>query len=245
MQLIIFDLDGTLVHSDRRDSLFFAQTYEHIYQKPFPTIDWTQYPHVTDTSIFQSVIAQHFDRDPEADEIDFFQQHYLSLLENGRQQTPHHFQSIPGATVMMARLHAAPDQFRTCLATGGWSAPASVKLRHVGLFSERFPIHAADGKLTREAILLEAIEHAGGRTAFSKIVYIGDAEWDVTTTRNLQLDFVGIRREGDFEALLQAGASHVLKNYLDLASFLYALQHATPPAPTAYATKKLSFEDCA
>lgn len=245
MHLIIFDLDGTLVHSDRRDSNYFAQAYEAIYQKPFPTIDWTKYPHVTDTSIFQSVVAQHFERTPTPDEIAVFQQHYIGLLEAGRRQMPEHFKTIPGAPAIMAHLHAAPDQYRTCLGTGGWHAPARIKLRHVGLLSDRLSIHAADGKTTREAILLEAIETAGGREKFSKIVYIGDAEWDVTTTRNLQLDFVGIRWRGDREVLREAGATQVIENFLDPDVFFQALHLATPPADLQEHARKLSFEDCA
>ncbi len=245
MHLIIFDLDGTLVHSDRRDSNYFAQAYETIYQQPFPTIDWTKYPHVTDTSIFNTVVAQHFDRSPTSDEIAFFQQHYINLLEEGRQLMPEQFQSIPGAPALMAHLHAAPDQYRTCLATGGWQAPARVKLRHVGLLSDRLGIHGADGKMTREAILSEAIEAAGGAHQYAKIVYVGDAEWDVTTTRKMQLDFVGIRWRGDREVLQQAGASQVIENFLDLDAFFRALHLATPPADFQPSAKKLSFEDCA
>ncbi len=245
MHLIIFDLDGTLVHSDRRDSNYFAQAYESIYQKPFPTIDWTKYPHVTDTTIFQSVIHQHFERSPADEEVTVFQQHYIALLEAGRRQSPEHFQSIPGAQTMMAHLHAAPEQYRTCLATGGWQAPAAVKLRHVGLLSDRLGIHGADGKVTREAILNEAIANAGGPERYTKIVYVGDAEWDVTTTRNLQLDFVGIRWRGDTAVLQEAGATQVITNFLDLDVFFQALQAATPPAELQGNARKFSFEDCA
>ncbi|NUO01363.1 MAG: HAD family hydrolase [Saprospiraceae bacterium] len=245
MHLIIFDLDGTLVHSDRRDSNYFAQAYETIYQRPFPTIDWTRYPHVTDTSIFQSVVAQHFERSTTPEETTVFQQYYMDLLEEGRRQMPDHFQTIPGAPAMMARLHDMPDQYHTCLATGGWHAPAKIKLQHVSLLTDRLPIHAADGKITRESILSEAIETAGGADKFAKIVYIGDAEWDVTTTRNMQLDFVGIRWRGDREVLREAGATQVIENFLDLEAFFQALHLATPPAELQEYVKKLSFEDCA
>ena len=35
MPLIIFDVDATLVYSNKLDSKAFAQTYEDIYQLPF------------------------------------------------------------------------------------------------------------------------------------------------------------------------------------------------------------------
>ena len=53
---------------------------------------------------------------------------------------------------------------------------------------------ARNGVFTREAIIQEAIGHAQqDMQQIDRIVYIGDAEWDVITTRNLQIPFVGIR----------------------------------------------------
>ena len=79
--LVIFDIDGTLVYSNKIDSQCFAQTYQRIYGLEFPTIDWTKYPHVTDTTIFKTVIRQHFDRAAEAEEMVEFQHEYVALLE--------------------------------------------------------------------------------------------------------------------------------------------------------------------
>ena len=51
--LIIFDIDGTLVYSNKVDSKCFSETYQQIYGEPFPSIDWRVYPHVTDHTIFR------------------------------------------------------------------------------------------------------------------------------------------------------------------------------------------------
>ncbi len=39
MILVIFDVDGTLVFSEKKDSQAFADTYQMVYNRPFPTID--------------------------------------------------------------------------------------------------------------------------------------------------------------------------------------------------------------
>ncbi|MEZ4935868.1 MAG: hypothetical protein R2788_27500, partial [Saprospiraceae bacterium] len=57
----------------------------------------------------------------------------------------------------------------------------------------------------------------------------GDAIWDVQTTSNLSLNFIGIRREGDVEVLLQAGATTVLQDFSDHDQFMKAVYTATPP----------------
>lgn len=243
MFLVIFDVDGTLTHSDRRDSYCFAQTYEHIYQKAFPTIDWTQYPHVTDTSIFSTLIKNHFDREVLSEEVAHFQQHYIRLLQENRRHAPHHFQEIPGARAMMQQLQAMPQQFQISIATGGWQLPARVKLDHVGILNPALRVHGADGKLVREAILSEAIEQAGGYSAFERIVYVGDAEWDVATTRNMQLDFVGVRRSGDLQVLESLGAKQVITDFQHIEAFFFALNEASVP-DFPKAVGKLSFEDC-
>lgn len=228
--LILFDVDGTLVCStNRQDSLSFATAYKDIYQRPFPTIDWHQYPHVTDKTIIQTVITSEFQRAIDPKEIKIFQNHYLSLLEAKRKQNPEHYCEVPGARKTMEWLLHQND-FNVGIATGGWVKPAEVKLTHAGIPFGDFPISGADGQTTREEIIHQALHFAReGGTHFDKIVYVGDALWDVQTTRNLQMDFVGIRRRNDLDILTAAGAQTVLQNFLDRDQFLEAIFASKPP----------------
>lgn len=230
MKLLIFDVDGTLVQSvERADSKCFAATYEAIYGKPFPTIDWHQFPHVTDTTILQTVIRDHFGRKLRDEEKQTFEQKYMDLLRHKRREQPQHFTEVAGARALIHRVLSMPDAL-VAIATGGWRKTAHIKMQHVGIPSQAFWVSGADGKTTREAIIEESLEIAHRiEKRFSKIVYIGDAPWDVTTTRNMQLDFVGIRRRGDREVLAELGARYVLQNYLDQEAFLEALESAEPP----------------
>lgn len=231
MVLVIFDIDGTLVYSNKIDSLCFAQTYEQIYQRPFPTIDWRAYPHVTDTTIFGTVIQKHFGRSPKQEEVEYFQERFVTMIEAKRQTNPEEFKEVPGAKLLIEKLLTL-DHFALGIATGGWHRPAQTKLQFVGIPYDQLLLSAADGKVTREAIINEVVNHPSHeRITFDKVVYIGDAIWDVTTTRNLQMDFIGIRRQNDKHHLLEAGATIVLENYLDQHQFLDAIQIATPPRP--------------
>ena len=231
MILIIFDVDGTLVYSERRDSRSFAATYELLYGRPFPTIDWHYFPHVTDTTIFGTLIREHFQRDHTESEVEYFQQFYLSRLDENRRLRPRHYCEVPGARDTWERL-CRDKNFVLGVATGGWSRPARIKLAHVGITTEPHLLSGADGKATRDDILQEVIDrarHTYGR--FERIVYVGDAGWDVVTTRRMQLNFVGIRYQHDLHLLQQAGASHVLPNYQDFDAFLQAVHEATTPIP--------------
>lgn len=227
--LIIFDVDGTLVYSNRVDSRCFALTYEQLYGKPFPSIDWTKYPHVTDTNIFATAIRQHFDRAVTVAETEAFQQAFVDLLEQRRREAPEEFHLVPGARDTVYRLLEDPH-YELGIATGGWERPAQIKLEHVGLPWPSMLLHGADGRQRREEIL-QAVQQAADRqySNIERIVYIGDAIWDVTTTRNLNMPFVGIRRGGDREILLRAGATEVIADYRDFEGFLRSVREALPP----------------
>lgn len=227
--LIIFDVDGTLVYSNRIDSQCFATTYQSIYKQPFPSIDWRRFPHVTDHTIFKTAIKEHFEREVTEEEIHEFQNQFVGLLEQKRESDPGEFLAVPHARNAIVQLLDSPE-FVVGIGTGGWSRPAHLKLRHVQIPVDELYVSAADGKETREAILEEVIVNATSHhSSFDKIVYIGDAVWDVQTTRNMSLDFIGIRREGDLHVLHELGATQVLQDYSNHDLFLDAIRSATPP----------------
>lgn len=227
--LVIFDIDGTLLHSNGIDSHCFAQTYEAQFGRPFPSIDWSTYPHVTDHVIFNTVIQQHFGRSAKPADIQRQQQHFVQLLETRRQTCPTDFKEVRGAVTAVQHL-LTQDAYEVGIATGGWQAPAHVKLRHLGFPIHRFYDSYADNKHSREAILSEALGKATqAHPNIEHVVYIGDALWDVQTTRNLAMNFIGIRHQNDVDVLRAAGATTVLQDFRDLSLFERLLEAATPP----------------
>jgi len=167
--LVIFDVDDTLLNSMRMDSQSFATTFENRYGQALPTIDWSTYPHVTDTTIFNTAYSRVHGQDPSKDEV----------IE----------------------------------------------------FRKQFVIHAsyADNKVTREAILTESQDLALAVHGNLRTVYLGDAIWDIRTTRNLNMDFIGIRHRGDAEVLESQGATQVISDYRNVQGFLQMVDQATPP----------------
>ncbi|AEE48662.1 HAD family hydrolase [Haliscomenobacter hydrossis] len=229
MTLILFDVDGTLIYSERRDSRCFAQTYTDLYGKPFPSIDWRQYPHVSDTTIFAKVIQDHFNRAVQAEEVAAFKQLYGERLRHLRTQNPEHYREVPGAAQAVIQLLEHPA-YLVAVATGGWKESAEIKMQHVGIPSDHFWVSGADDKYTREEILNEAT--AAVKNVYpqvQRVVYVGDAVWDVHTTRNLDMDFLGIRHTHDHEILLNLGATQVISNFLDFELFIRAIEAAAPP----------------
>lgn len=225
---IIFDIDGTLLYSNKIDSQCFADTYLDIYKTPFPTIDWQKFPHVTDDTILKTAIRDQFQREVEVAEMEDFKQAFVDLINEKRKIVPEEFREIPFSKITVDKL-LADERFEVGIGTGGWLKPAQVKLKHVGIPHHRLPMGTADGNPTREDIINGVIDKAKKQFSFNDIVYIGDARWDVKTTRNLNMKFIGIRRNGDHDFLKNLGATHVLSDFSDYEKFLHAIENATPP----------------
>lgn len=228
-KLIIFDIDGTLLYSNKIDSQCFADTYEKVYQSKFPTIDWSKFPHVTDDTIFKTVIQNHFQREATTEEMHQFQNEFVAAIQLKREEQPHEFKEVPNARKTIEHL-LANDVYEVGIATGGWRRPAMVKLDHIGIPTSELHMSFADGNPTREDIIRGVFQQTDAKKmSFEKIVYVGDAIWDVQTTRNMNLPFIGIRRAGDEHFLKQFGAETVIKDYKDVDLFMSSIERSKVP----------------
>ncbi len=224
MIFVIFDIDGTLVHSNKIDSQCFADSYTTVFERPFPSIDWRDYPHVTDDTIFGTVFKNQFSRSPLDSEKQAFKDHFVANILTARQRDPSAFNEVPGARPMMEAL-SKDDRYRVGIATGGWQAPAQVKLNFVGIDFAEIPAGYADGNPTRPDIINTAINQ--GKALYgepTKIVYVGDAIWDLTTCREMKIPLIGIRVRGDLDFFKEKGLEYVFTGYEDLSAFQRAVE---------------------
>lgn len=212
--LYLFDIDGTLLYSDKRDSQCFADSYGTIFGRSFPTIDWTRFPEVTDHVIFRTAFHDHFNRHPSEEEKTVFEQHYTAALTQVRGEEPRAFPEVPGAVAYWRRLEDDPEAVLG-VATGGWRLPQSIKLAHIGLPAPPPYAGFADGMHSRVDVLQSAIDLARGHHPIDRIVYFGDAVWDVTTCRKMDIPLVGVRRRGDHHRLTDLGLEHVITDFTD------------------------------
>jgi len=225
--LIIFDIDGTLLHSNKIDSLTFKRVFEATFGFKMQSIDWHDYPHCTDTSILGAVFDREGIARPSAMRVEAFKDEYVRQLEQGRLEQPADFMEVAGARDTIQRL-MKDDKFEVGIATGGFRKPAHVKLKHIGVNPESLHDAYADGNEAREDILNEAIAKTK-HLPINRTVYIGDAVWDVQTTRNMNIPLIGIRIKGDIETLTSVGAKDVITDYRDYEGFLKLVEQAVVP----------------
>lgn len=204
----IFDIDGTLVESsDFEDELYVSAVRAVLGEVPIRE-DWSTYRHVTDTGILRQIMEEnHISEEARGEERRrgvrskfgaLVRQHFL----DGGACRP-----IEGAVDLLQNLRN-DDRYEVGIATGGWSHTARMKLEHAGFDLQHVVLASSDDSDERTAIMQKCL-HALGNS-FQRIVYAGDAEWDVRATRELGWHFIGVgpRLKGKCEHWVEDLSNH-------------------------------------
>jgi phosphoglycolate phosphatase-like HAD superfamily hydrolase len=232
MNLVIFDIDGTLTKTDLIDDICFVQALAHAHAITNVSTDWAGYSHTTDSAITLDIFKHQFGRAPEEAELLKLKSHFVHLLEDYRAKDSSLFAEIAGASSMLQRLNQEPE-WKVAVASGGWRVSAALKLKIAGIEVGDFPSAFADDGLSREEILQSAISKAERlyqQKHFARIVSVGDGVWEVRTARNLRFSFLGISAGIDAEKKLrQAGATHIIEDFTDYKQLVDYLTEAEVP----------------
>ena len=238
MDLVIFDIDGTLTDTNEVDETGFALAVTREFELTGFSTDWSNYEHCVDRFIVRELVQRHANRAVTDEELERFQQTFLRILRAAYAHAPEKFEQITGAAALLAHLRADANQ-AIVLATGGYRLTACFKLERAGLEVADLPCACADGGLSREEIIGIALARARAAykvDQFARIVSVGDGLWDVRTARNLNLPFVGVGRGAHAERLRAAGAHAVLPDFADVDAVLQVLASARVPASTPTTT---------
>lgn len=149
MQLVIFDIDGTLTNTNKVDADCFVRAFEefgifNINQ------NWQDYTHSTDTGITQHVFQKNLGRLPSQEEFFKLKKCFIYLLQQAS-TNPNLFSAIPGATSIINQLKIL--NYYVAIATGGWYDSAMFKLQKADIDITNAPIASADDSFSREEII--------------------------------------------------------------------------------------------
>ena len=185
----IFDIDGTLVESSGFEDDLYIAAVRDVLGEVCIRRAWNTYRHVTDSGILRQIMEENRIRgEDRIREVRFrFGDKASQYLRNGGKCNP-----IVGAIGLIDELRAAPG-FAVGFATGGWGHTARMKLEHAGFNLEHAVLASSDDGLERTAIMRKCLDilEAKGKS-FQRIVYVGDAEWDVRATGELGWHFIGV-----------------------------------------------------
>lgn len=233
MTLILFDIDGTLVMADETDGACYAEAFQYTFGLTIPTVDWSEYRHVTDWGIMDQALGGLRRTCSTQAERRHFEQAYFEAWERAYAKSPDACRPIPGAAAIFEEV-AARDDCVLALATGNSRAPGMFKLQCAGIDAQSVPGGFSNDAISRTLIIRTAIRRA--MAPGNAVVYIGDGLWDVRTCAALRIPFVGVDAVSDGEPLRNAGARTILRDFADAAQFWEAIASAkipstTPPTP--------------
>ncbi len=201
MKAVIFDIDGTLLHSAAVDDALYRKAVQTVLGDVRLRPALHDYPYVTDTGILRQILRDNAlgtGRRP----LEEIRSVFVGFLED---HVDEHgpFAEIPGARDFLDSLRASPSH-AVAMATGGWRQSAEFKLSSAGFDVADIPLATADDHHERTAIMQIALDSLGAH--FDSVTYYGDGPWDREACEQLGWRFVAVGAElgglEDFRAVL-------------------------------------------
>jgi len=182
----IFDIDGTLVESFGFDDACYISAIREVLGEVHIHDDWSKYINVTDTGSLRQIMEEN--QIQEKGQIKEIRTKFGELirqyLQNGGKCCPKE-----GAIHLIGKLLTL-DNYEVGLATGGWEHTAKMKLQHAGFNLKNLVLTSSDDGDERVTIMKKCLFALGN--CFHRIVYVGDAEWDMQATEKLGWHFIGV-----------------------------------------------------
>ncbi len=194
-QLVVFDVDGTLIQSIGIDDRCFAQAVSDVLGITGISTDWADYQYQTDAGLIFEIASQHLGTPPSDELTSRVREQFLHLLSREAKAPGFTLPEVPGACSVLDVLRYHP-RWCAAIATGGWATPAKLKLGHASVPIEGIPFASCDDAMPREEIIECATRRAEqhhGRRAFREIVYVGDGSWDAIAAQRLGIGFIAVR----------------------------------------------------
>jgi beta-phosphoglucomutase-like phosphatase (HAD superfamily) len=190
MQLVMFDIDGTLVDSQGFDTELYVAAVKSVLGVEIDS-DWNNYEHVSDSGILAEVI-RNVRPDGDATALAArVQECFVGLIRDSLQRAPAAVGEIAGAKRLVESLLELPN-VRVGIATGGWEQTARLKLAHVGIEVGLLGFASSSDAQARTKIMQLAAERAMQGQRYVRATYFGDGAWDRRASAALGYDFIAV-----------------------------------------------------
>ena len=221
MHVILFDIDGTLLHSGGAGQAGIERALELAFGVTAPT-DGIPTAGRTDRAIGGDLIRFHGLDDVAATHAQL-QETYLRVLPS--ELTSRQGGTYPGVRELLARL-SQRDDVRLGLLTGNYREAAWQKLRHYGI-AEHFAVggfgdeHADRDDVARQALAAAVEHHAPQVIDREKLWVIGDTPADVRCGRAIGARVIAVATGMySFEELVESQPDHLFADFADVETVL-------------------------
>ncbi|MFO1476956.1 MAG: HAD family hydrolase [Verrucomicrobiota bacterium] len=217
IRLVLFDIDGTLVHTGGAGVKAFAE----VFRTEFGTVDGFErlkFAGRTDYSLMREFFSFHnIPASPEncrrfVDRYVFFLDHILATSRT---------EACPGVWEFLGELRALRPPPMIGLLTGNLRLGAEIKLRHFDLWKE-FEMGAfADDHEDRDRIAAAARDRGsrilGGGLRGEEVLVIGDTPYDIRCGRAIGAKVLAVATGGaSYEELLKHDADWTVRDLTEI-----------------------------
>jgi phosphoglycolate phosphatase-like HAD superfamily hydrolase len=226
MDLVMFDVDGTLTQSNEVDAECFISAMRKAFNINHIDPDWSKYKFVTDSGIFSEIFELHFQRKPGLKDLDLIKRYFLQNLQAAIFKSKSCCTEISGAVSAFNRLKKDKN-YALSFATGCWLESAELKLKCAGFNFFEIPFASAADSMEREKIMRISLNRAKIKydvQNFNSVTYVGDGVWDVVASKNLVFNFIGISADSNKQKLVDAGAKFVISDFKNFDRFTEILK---------------------
>lgn len=178
IRLVLFDIDGTLVHTGGAGTRAFADAFAEAFE--LQGTETLRFAGRTDTSLVREFFLRH-KVTPTPEHYRIFFERYLHHLQRWIVELPGGV--FPGVTELIEAARRSPANPAIGLLTGNIRRGAEIKLRHFGIWEE-FALgafgddHEERNELARIAVMRGA-ERMGRKLDGREVLVIGDTPLDV------------------------------------------------------------------
>lgn len=196
IRLVLFDIDGTLIHSGGAGEKAFGR----VFATQFGIVNGTaqvSFAGRTDLAIVSEVLLRH-QIEASAENLQRFFDAYVFLLEHFLHQLNGGLQ--PGVTEWLRDLEAHAQRPVVGLLTGNIRLGAEIKLRHFGLWDAFQTGGFADDGMDRNHIAAAARNRGeallGARLRDDEVLVIGDTPLDISCGRHIGAKVLAVATGG-------------------------------------------------
>ncbi|MCB1122070.1 MAG: HAD hydrolase-like protein [Verrucomicrobiae bacterium] len=192
MNLILLDLDGTLVDSMPLENELYPRAVKEGLGISSITTDWSSFPNPTDSGIIREVMREELGKLCHPDDIERCRSLYIALLSNHLEKFPDSLKPVSGALEFIRYLENSP-KYGFAVATAGWRISSQIKLAAAGFeFDDWIMYSCCDYEYKKEA--MKAAHSSASKKYqedFEAVLYIGDSRSDLKFANELGYEFLG------------------------------------------------------